>query len=144
MRILLAYDGFDHSGQALDQAAELGHSRSASITIASVVPEKEARASKAGGHRWLAPHAHLDVAKAHEYLRGQGVEAEMKILYGDPVEELCKEAGEGYDLALVGSRELGPLGELLMGSVSRRLVAELPVPVLVVGKSASVKHEPVA
>jgi nucleotide-binding universal stress UspA family protein len=52
--------------------------------------------------------------------------------------ELCREAVDGYDLALVGSRDLGRLGELLVGSVSRRLVAEMPVPVLVVGKSASV------
>ena len=144
MRILLAYDGFDHSRNALDEAAELGRSEAATITIVSVVPEKDARASKSGGHRWLAPHAHLDVAKAHEFLRERGIEAEMKILHGDPVEELCKEAADGYDLAVVGSRELGRLGELIMGSVSRRLLAELPVPVLVVGKSVSVQHEPVA
>jgi nucleotide-binding universal stress UspA family protein len=144
VKILLAYDGFDHSSNALDQAAELGRAEAARITVVSVVPEKDARASKSGGHRWLAPHAHLDVAKAHGFLREAGIDAEMKILHGDPVEELCKEAANGYDLALVGSRELGRLGELLVGSVSRRLVAEMPVPVLVVGKSVSVQHEPVA
>lgn len=144
MRILLAYDGFDHSRKALEDAADLGRSEAATITIVSVVPEKDARASKAGGHRWLAPHAHLDVGKAHEFLREHGVEAEMKILHGDPVEELCKEASEGYDLAIVGSRELGRLGELVLGSVSRRLLAEMPVPVLVAGKSVSVQEEPVA
>lgn len=144
VKILLAYDGFDHSANALDEAAELGRSESATITVVSVVPEDEARGTKSGGHRFLAPHAHQDVAKASEFLRSQGVEAELKILHGDPVEELCKEAGQGYDLALVGSRELGRLGELILGSVSRRLIAEMPIPVLVVGKDASVQHEPVA
>jgi nucleotide-binding universal stress UspA family protein len=138
VKILLAYDGFDHSSNALDEAAELGRSEAARITVVSVVPAKDARASKSGGHRWLAPHAHLDVAKAHRFLQESGVESEMKILHGDPVVELCREAVDGYDLALVGSRDLGRLGELLVGSVSRRLVAEMPVPVLVVGKSASV------
>jgi nucleotide-binding universal stress UspA family protein len=107
--------------------------RPPTITVVSVVPEKDARASKSGGHLWLAPHAHLDVAKAHGFLREAGIDAEMKILHGDPVEELCKEAANGYDLALVGSRELGLLGELLLGSVSRRLLAEMPV--LVVGRA---------
>lgn len=144
MKILLAYDGFEHSANALDEAVELGRSESAAITVVSVVPEDEARGTKSGGHRFLAPHAHQDVAKAHEFLRSRGVESEMKILHGDPVEELCKEAAEGYDLALVGSRELGKLGDLVLGSVSRRLVAEMPVPVVVVGKDASVRHEPVA
>ena len=44
--------------------AELAADGRAEVTILSVVPEAEARGSKSGGHRWLAPHAHLDVAVA--------------------------------------------------------------------------------
>jgi nucleotide-binding universal stress UspA family protein len=142
MRILLAYDGFDHSRHALEEAVELAGAKNGSVTVVGVVPEADARASKSGGHRWLAPHAHQDVAVAHEFLRERGVEAEMKILHGNPVDQLCKEAAGGYDLAVVGSRERGPLGQLVLGSVSGRLVAEMPVPVLVVGKNSSVRHEP--
>ena len=72
MKILLAYDGMERSKHALEEARELG-SGSANVTIVSVVPESEARASKAGGHRWLAPHAHQDVAVAHEYLSDAGI-----------------------------------------------------------------------
>lgn len=141
MKILLAYDGYDHTRHALEEAAELAVPGASRVTIVGVVPEAEARASKAGGHRWLAPHAHQDVAVAHEFLRRQGIDAEMKILHGDPVTELCNEAvAGGYDLAVVGSRERGPLG--LLGSVSRRLVGEMPCPVLIVGKTAKVRHEP--
>jgi nucleotide-binding universal stress UspA family protein len=67
----------------------------------------------------------------------------MKILYGDPVEELRREANDGgYDLIVVGSRELGPIGRVVLGSVSARLVKESPCPVLVVGEGAKVRHEP--
>jgi nucleotide-binding universal stress UspA family protein len=143
MKILLAYDGMERSEKALEEAVELARDGAAEPTIVSVVPEAEARASKAGGHRMLAPHAHQDVAVAHRYLTDRGVPAVMKILHGDPVEELRREAREGsYDLIVAGSRSLGPIGRVVLGSVSARLVKEAPCPVLVVGEGASVRHEP--
>ena len=47
MKILLAYDGFTHSENALATAADLGRSSQAEITILSVVPP-DARGSKSG------------------------------------------------------------------------------------------------
>jgi nucleotide-binding universal stress UspA family protein len=75
------------------------------------------------------------VAVAHKYLAEGGVAAEMKVDYGDPVEEIRREALDGgYDLIIVGSRELGPVGRVVLGSVSARLVKESPCPVLVAGE----------
>jgi nucleotide-binding universal stress UspA family protein len=143
MKILLAYDGMERSKHALEEARELGSGSETNVTIVSVVPESEARASKAGGHRWLAPHAHQDVAVAHEYLSEAGIATEMRILHGDPVDEIRREAREGgYDLIVVGSRELGPVGRAVLGSVSAKLVKQAHCPVLVVGEGASVRHEP--
>jgi nucleotide-binding universal stress UspA family protein len=83
------------------------------------------------------------VAVAHGYLRERGIEAEMKIAYGDPTEEVSKAASEGgYDLLVVGSRGRGALGELVLGSVSQRLVDDAPCPVLIAGKDATVRHAP--
>lgn len=143
MKILLGYDGFPHSRHALEQAAELAANGRAEVTILGVVPEGEARGSKSGGHRWLAPHAHRDVAVAYEYLNERGIKAEMKIAYGDPADGIGKEATEGlFDLIVVGSRGRGPLGQLLLGSVSQKLVDRAPCPILVVGKDATVQHDP--
>jgi nucleotide-binding universal stress UspA family protein/glutaredoxin len=145
MKDLFAYDGFPHSRHALKEVAKLAANGDAEVTIISVVPEAEARGSKAGRRRWLLPHAHQDVAIAHSYLHEQGVEAEMKIAYGDPADEIRKEAVRGgYGIIVLGSRGRDRRGRLLMGSVSKKLVDEVPCPVLIAGKDVTVRHEPPA
>jgi nucleotide-binding universal stress UspA family protein len=142
MKILLAYDGFEHSKHALEEAAELAANGVGELTILSVVPESEAGASKAGGHRWLAPHAHQDVAIAHRYLAERGIQAEMRIAYGDPVEEIRKEAEDGgHDFIVVGSHGHGTVGQLFLGSVSKALLEAAPCPVMVAGKDTTVRRE---
>ena len=144
MQILLAYDGFTHSENALATAADLGRSSQAEITILSVVPP-DARGSKSGGHVGLRPHAHEDVARAHAYLRERGIASTMQMENGDPVSEIMRVAQEGgYDLIVAGSRGRNPVGELLLGSVSKALVHQAPCPVLVVSKDASARFEPAA
>jgi nucleotide-binding universal stress UspA family protein len=142
MKVLLAYDGFTHSENALASAADLGRSKDAEITILSVVPP-DARGSKSGGHVGLRPHAHEDVARAHKFLRERGIPAEMQMMSGDPVGEISRVAGDGgYDLIVVGSRGRTAVGELVLGSVSRALVRTAPCPVLVVGKDARTQFRP--
>jgi nucleotide-binding universal stress UspA family protein len=136
MKILLAYDGFDHSQNALEEVARLARDGEGptTVTVASVVPEADARATKSGGHRFLAPHAHVDVARAHEFLAAHDIESTMKVLHGDPVEELCREAeAGGYDLAVAGSHQRGAVGEFVFGSVSKKLIDQMPIPVIVAG-----------
>jgi nucleotide-binding universal stress UspA family protein len=142
MKILLAYDGYEHSKNALEEVAELARD-AAEVTILSVVPESEARGSKSGGHRWLAPHAHQDVAIAHRFLAENGVNGAMKIAYGDPATEIRKEAATGgYDMIVVGSHGRRALGQLVLGSVGKALLADAPCPVLVAGKNATIRREP--
>jgi nucleotide-binding universal stress UspA family protein len=142
MKILLAFDGFSHSENALATAAELGSSPGAEITILSVVPP-DARASKSGGHVGLRPHAHEDVARAHAYLRERGIESTMQMEHGQPAAEIARVAEEGgYDLIVAGSRGRNAVGELLLGSVSQAVVRQAPCPVLVVTKDAEQRFQP--
>src|SRR3990172_4408749 len=69
MKILLAYDGFDHSQPALEEAGRIAAAEGAGVTAFSVVPP-DARGSKAGGHVGIQPHADEDVARAPPFLPG--------------------------------------------------------------------------
>jgi nucleotide-binding universal stress UspA family protein len=141
-KILLAYDGFEHSRHALEEVAKLAVGEQGQVTILSVVPA-DARGSKSGGHVGLRPHAHEDVARAHQYLREHGVESEMKMDHGDPAEQILAEAkAGGYDLLVVGSRGRGPVARLLLGSVSTELVENAPCPVLVAAEDMTERREP--
>jgi nucleotide-binding universal stress UspA family protein len=142
MKILLAYDGFEHSKHALEEAAKLGSEDASTVTVVGVIPPT-ARGTKSGGHSGLPPHAEDDMKIAHDFLRERGIEAETQIRHGDPAEELIREATEGrYDVAVVGSRGLGRLSALLLGSVSRKLVGGMPCPVVVAGPETTVRHDP--
>jgi nucleotide-binding universal stress UspA family protein len=142
MKILLAFDGFSHSENALATAAELGSSPGAEITILSVVPP-DARASKSGGHVGLRPHAHEDVARAHRFLRERGIASTMQMEDGHPASEIARVAEEGgYDLIVAGSRGRNAVGELLLGSVSQAVVRQAACPVLVVAKDVEQRFEP--
>jgi nucleotide-binding universal stress UspA family protein len=82
--------------------------------------ETEARAR---GEAILARSAHIagDVLVARE------------LQFGDPVAALCRRARElPADLIVVGSRGLGRLGRLLLGSVSASVSERAPCSVLVV------------
>jgi nucleotide-binding universal stress UspA family protein len=142
-KLLLAFDGFDHSLPALEEAAEVARDDGVQVTVLSVVPP-DARGSKSGGHVGLAPHAHEDVARAHAYLRDEaGIDAEMKIAHGDPADEILAEANTGrYDLLVTGTRGRGPIARVLLGSVSHKVAEQTPCTLLVVTEDRLVRIEP--
>jgi len=55
------------------------------------------------------------------------------VVVGHPPTEIVEAASKpDVDLVVVGARGLGPLGRLVLGSVSDRVVHHAPCPVLVV------------
>ena len=90
----------------------------------------------------FGPHARDDVAIAHRFLREQGIDAEMKTAAGDPADEIVKEAEEGsYDLLILGRRDLGSVGRLVLGSVSKEVAQRAPCPVVVATKDGVHRFE---
>jgi nucleotide-binding universal stress UspA family protein len=59
-----------------------------------------------------------------------GLQAEARLLDGDPAEALVAES-EALDLLVAGSRGYGPVRSVLLGSVSRALVRGAACPVVV-------------
>ena len=142
MKMLLAYDGFEYSHPALEEAARIARDERGAVTVLSVVPPA-ARGTKSGGHVGLQPHAAADVQYARTYLLERGVAAETKAANGDPAEEIVKEARAGrYDLLVTGTRGRGPVARLLLGSVSRAISENAPCTVLIVSAEHTVRIEP--
>jgi nucleotide-binding universal stress UspA family protein len=83
-----------------------------------------------------APHNELAERHPGERLEGAlaGAPAECVELSGDPASALAA-ASDGLDLLVVGSRSYGPLGAVLLGAVTRRLVHACRCPLMVVPRT---------
>ena len=66
MKILLAYDGFEYSRHALEEAARMAAKENSTVTVVSVVPP-DARGTKSGGRVGLPRHAEEDIARADAF-----------------------------------------------------------------------------
>jgi nucleotide-binding universal stress UspA family protein len=141
MRILLAYDGREHSQPALEEAARIAAAEGASVTVLAVdTPD-----SSPGRYGYVAepPHAVEDAAKAEAMLAGRGITTATKTTSGEAPDEILAEArAGGYDLLVTGSRGRGPIARTLMGSVSHRVAGAAPCPMLVVSEEHTVRIEP--
>lgn len=80
-----------------------------------------------------SPHDELPVRRAGDYLeRALGGASATRIeLAGDPATALAA-ASADLDLLVTGSRSYGPLGAVLLGAVTRRLISAARCPVMVV------------
>jgi nucleotide-binding universal stress UspA family protein len=135
--ILVAVDGSRASANALQQAVDLARSEGARLTLISVAEVPRWRFS---GFPLAVPfpdEAQLTreaerVVEQAEALVPDDVPVSTVVRRGPVVREILKRVDAGqHDLVVVGSRGLGPAGSLILGSVSRAVLARSPVPVLV-------------
>jgi nucleotide-binding universal stress UspA family protein len=142
MRMLVAADGSPHAIAAAKLAARLGTElREAEVILVNVghVPVIAMGGPGAG---------YVDLGSLEEGMRkvGQmilettasalgGIESPVSRVYrqGDPAGEIIKAAAEHKaDLIIMGSRGLGQIGGLILGSVSERVLHGARIPVLIV------------
>lgn len=76
---------------------------------------------------------HKQIQSHADVLRESGIEASARLIKGPIIDTVFKEAGRfDADLLIVGSHGFGAIYDLLVGSVSRGLLKEAEIPVLVV------------
>jgi nucleotide-binding universal stress UspA family protein len=132
------------SWRALRFAAELALGAGATMRVFSVDPGPSASAGMSAAVGVYAELAEAQREAVRSELRSaldelpQAVRAAGTLLAGDPATSLAAKAAEGVDLMVMGSRGYGPIGRVLLGSVSARLLRVAPCPVLVVPRAASV------
>jgi nucleotide-binding universal stress UspA family protein len=130
MKVLIGYDSTEGAQEVLADLSRAGLPRDTEALIVTV--RDTAWAPPPSVHELLAPADDVaavpDAAEeAARHLReafpGWAVHSEG--LAGDPAGELTRRAKEwGADLIAVGSRGLGALGRLVLGSVSLKVVTE--------------------
>ena len=129
-KILVAYDGTAPSKRALHTAATLGKAFKASIGVVSVVPRHPGRSPV---DPWDDGRVHAEeLVEARDLLRLEGMEAVLLEPMGDPalmIERMAEEGG--YDTIVVGTRDLGAVDRLLIGSVSEHVAVHANATVVV-------------
>jgi len=136
-KILLAVDGSEHGYHAARQAGELARTvKPAELRIVvsyGTIPLYlgEPNLQTAIDHRTKEAQATLERAK--EQVGDLPCEVHTEMIEGDPAEAILNVANtRASDIIVMGSRGLGRLSGLLLGSVSQKVVAHAPCPVLIV------------
>ena len=141
MRILVATDGSRAALHAVKYAVKLiGQlsSQSSSVTLISVHDNAGLRHARAFVGRsvvadYLRELSEKELRPARRVLDAARVEHDMVVRTGHVAAEIVALARSGkYDLLVLGAKGRNPVGDLVLGSVARRVLAIAPIPVLLV------------
>ncbi len=124
MRLVLGFDGSDHSKRALERAAALAGKAGHVFVVAAIPTNAEAS-------DMVVRNRHLEEAVAA--LTAHGVPHSTIEASGKPAAAISKAADDhSADMIVVGTRGLGATASLLLGSCSYSLVHGASRDVLVV------------
>lgn len=135
-RILVPIDGSEHAEKALTLALEMAEKHEACIEILTVVP------GLVNDPEWMKVYTEKmkengEVMLSETLIKAKESKPEIKISKrlkeGVTVPKILEIAKEGnHDVIIIGSRGLGFVKGLLLGSVSSKVVNQAEIPVLIV------------
>jgi nucleotide-binding universal stress UspA family protein len=134
--ILLAVDGSDHAIHAARIAAELAKCHKSTLTLVAAYDPVPPYLGEPNFQIILdaqLQESDKNIAKALEILGDMPGEVHTEVLQGPPAEAILDVAkNRECDLIVMGSRGLGQLTGLLLGSQSQKVVQHAECPVLIV------------
>ena len=146
-KILVAVDGSEPSNDALDYAIDIAEKYgSAEVQLVHVIQNISSIVYTGGAGLepiWIGSLSDdleksgklilEDAKKKIKEKKAKIKKVSTKLLHGNPADEIVKLAKDGkFDLIVIGSRGLSGVKELILGSVSSKVVNHATVPVLVV------------
>lgn len=137
-KILVPVDGSENAKRALDQAISIAKGSNASITIVNVAekpPTVYVESQKILNEisRMSREQASKVLDEYDALAESRGVKADSVIIEGEPAASIIAYAEKGgFDMIVIGSRGLGKFKELLLGSVSSKVVSGARCSVLIV------------
>ena len=139
MKILLAVDGSSYTKKMLAYLTTHDDLFSAKnhytlLTVQSPLPPRaRAALGKEAVDSYYADETDAILAPVVKFLERHGVKAQSEWQVGTAGETNPQVAGEGkFDLLIMGSHGYGSLGNLVMGSVATKVLANSQAPVLLV------------
>lgn len=139
MKILVAADGSRYSKRMLAYLAAHDEWLGAmhAYTVLTVVPPVPARAAAALPKEVLKAHHDEEAERVLKPIRSffgkQGIKADFIVRSGAAADAIAAQANKGkYDLLIMGSHGHNSLGNLVMGSVATRVMAQCSTPVLLI------------
>lgn len=133
--IVLAADGSDNALRAAKHAVALAKLGDGKIEVVYVADFKKAKYEvlHAESNEALEYERRQKVRPVEELLIAEAITYEVKILHGEPGPTIVEYVNEqAADLVIIGSRGLNSLQEMVLGSVSHKVVKRVKAPVLVV------------
>jgi nucleotide-binding universal stress UspA family protein len=131
--VLAAYDGSDHSLRAVRHGAILAVGLGRDLVLVHVVQRGGSAPTDADIALQLqaaAREGELGIACG----RGRSLDVTVVIEHGDPVAQLASAASDrAASVVVTGTRGIGALGEVLLGSVSAGVVCAAGRPVMLAG-----------
>lgn len=139
--ILLATDGSDDAGRALEHAITLASGTDATIHAVSVVETRTAYDNAIVDPDEVRKNLRNDAVEALEVVEKAaeeaGVECHTAVDEGPPPARLLEHAERvDADVIVIGATGRSQFKRLLLGSTAEQLLSESPVPVVVVGSDA--------
>jgi nucleotide-binding universal stress UspA family protein len=145
MRVVLPFDGSEPAGRAVDYLVALAGRMNAGVIDVHVVNAQDVGAGMGGvlgGDaadtadrlvRTATEHGRSVLAAAVQRLRAAGLTVRDSVLIGEPAVVIADYAErERADAVVMGTRGLGRIGGLVLGSVASKLIHLLKVPVTLV------------
>lgn len=135
-KMLLAVDGSEHSLRATYEAIKIATlAKESVIEVVLVADYSKAKDEilHSHGKEELEVSRRKRLLPAEERLKSNNISYHINILRGEPGPAIIKHANkEKFDLVIIGSRGLNSLQEMVLGSVSHKVVKRVDCPVLIV------------
>ncbi len=135
-RILLAVDGSDHALRAAKVAADLARSMKSELRVVIAyepIPPYLGEPNLQGAINARLKDAQNILQKAVAAAGDMPDEIHTELIEGDSAEAIIEVAKtRNSDVIVMGSRGLGRLAGLVLGSTSQKVVSHAPCPVLIV------------
>ncbi len=135
-KILLAADGSEHSIRAASEVIKIASmNETSTVTVVLVADYSQAKSDvlHSGSSVELDMKRRRKLLPVEELLRASNINYRVEILHGVPGPSIVEYANkQNYELLVIGSRGLNSLQEMVLGSVSHKVVKRAECPVMLV------------